>query len=125
MMGMAACCVAVALELEVASAAAPAFRSRSLDMACFSKADKRLIAPSKVPKKPPFGLDEEEGLFNEEVGVGTLPVAISPISLPFEGVTGATGVLTAAKAAEAAAAAILALASAKRMREHRAENQKR
>ncbi len=110
MMGMAACCVAATLVLDVS---ATALRSRSLVMACFSNADRRLMAPSKVPKKPPFDLEEEVGaLLDVEGGVGAGPVATSPMSLALEGVAGVTGVFMAAEAAEAAAAAMFALTSA-------------
>ena len=114
MMGIAACWVAVALVLKVASAAA-AFRSRSLDIACFSKADSRLIAPSKVPKKPPFDLEEDTGAFERIGGVGRLPVKASPVSLVFEGVDGVEGV-GAADAAAATAEATRGVTSDKQMR---------
>jgi hypothetical protein len=105
-MGMAVCWVVVVLVLVVESAAA-AFRSRSLDIACFSNADSRLIAPSKVPKKPPFDLEEEAGAFAEEKigGVGTLPVVTSLMSLTLDGVEGVADVGVAAAATEAATAA--------------------
>ena len=83
-------------------------------MACFSKADNRFIAPSKVPKNPPFDFEEDEGAVDdEEGGVGAWPVAGSPVSLTLEGVDGITGVLTAAEAAAAAAAATAGVTSAK------------
>jgi hypothetical protein len=116
MMGIAACWVAVALVLEAGSAAA-AFRSRSLVMACFSNADNRLMAPSKVPKNPPLDLEEEVGAkFDVEGGVAAWPAVESPISLALEGVAGVAGALTAAEAADAAAAAMFALTPATQMR---------
>ncbi len=97
--------------------AAAAFRSRSFVMACFSNADNRLMAPSKVPKNPPLDLEEEVGAaFDVEGGVATWPAAESPNSLTLEGVAGVAGALITAEAAEAAAAAMLALTSATQMR---------
>ena len=119
MMGIAACWVAVALVIEPASAAA-ALRSRSLDMACFSNADNRLMAPSKEPKNPPlFDLEEEVGAFTDEGtgGVGPLPVEMSPPSLVFEGVDGVAGVLRAAAAAAAVTEAMWGVTTAKSIRQ--------
>lgn len=82
-------------------------------MACFSKADNRFIAPSKVPKNPPFDFEDEGAVDDEEGGVGAWPVAGSPVSLTLEGVDGITGVLMAAEAAAAAAAATAGVTSAK------------
>ena len=119
MMGIAACWVAVALAIEQASAAA-ALRSRSLDMACFSNADNRLMAPSKEPKNPPlFDLEEEAGAFTDE-GTGGVGAEMSPMSFVFEGVDGVAGVLTAAASAAAAVTeAIWGVTTAKKMRQQK------
>ena len=131
-MGIAACWVTDALAPELVSAAA-AFRSRSFDMACFSNADSRLIAPSKVPKNPPFDLEEDEGAeLVEGVGLGAGAAGGSPdgrrsLSLTLEGVDGVIGVFTATDAAAAAAATAAAAeaASAQRIRQRGANEKKK
>lgn len=130
-MGIAACWVTDALAPELVSAAA-AFRSRSFDMACFSNADSRLIAPSKVPKNPPFDLEEDEGAeLVEGEGLGAGAAGGSPdgrrsLSLTLEGVDGVIGVFTATDAAAAAAATAAAAeaASAQRIRQRGANEKK-